>query len=81
MNANTSSDKTTVYLDPAVKKFLQHKAIEDDTSISAIINDVFENELEDILLAEDLNKIRKEPTYSFDEALKKVGLTYEDLRS
>lgn len=78
---STTSDKTTIYLDPMVKKFLQHKAIEEDTSISAVINNMLEEELEDILLAKDLDKIRREPTISFEQMLEELGLTYDDLRS
>ncbi|MDQ5969950.1 MAG: CopG family transcriptional regulator, partial [Patescibacteria group bacterium] len=35
------ADRTTVYLDPVVKKFLQHKAIAEGGSVSEIINDHF----------------------------------------
>ena len=42
------SAKTTAYLDPKVKKFIQYKAISENTSVSDIINDYFEDMLEDL---------------------------------
>lgn len=78
MNA---SSKTTIYLDPRVKKFLQHKSIEENTSMSEIINSYFADMLLDL---EDINTIkqrRNEESISFDETLASIGLTYDDLRN
>ena len=35
----TLTERTTVYLNPYVKKYLQHEAIEQNKSISELIND------------------------------------------
>ena len=75
------TDKTTIYLNPMVKDFIKHKAVADNSSVSEIINDYFEDMLEDL---DDIKAIvarRNEPTVSFEEVLQELGLTYEDLRS
>ena len=64
-----------------VKDFIKHKAVADNSSVSEIINDYFEDMLEDL---DDIKAIvarRNEPTVSFEEVLQELGLTYEDLRS
>ncbi len=76
----SANDKTTIYLDPVVKKFLQHKAIEEDTSISDLINERIEEEMAGDKFHALLGKRRKEPTVSFEDMMKELGLTYEDLR-
>ena len=78
--ANTAISKTTIYLDPTVKKFLQHKAIEEETSISDLINERFEEEMASDKLIALIEERKREPTISFEEALKECGLTYADLQ-
>lgn len=75
------SSKTTIYLNPNVKKFIQHKAVEENRSVSDIINDQFADMLEDLEDIKTIRERRKEPSVSFDEALKELGLTYDQLRS
>ncbi len=75
----TAPQKTTLYLQPAVKKFLQYQAVEENTSMSEIVNDMVEDMLDSIWLAKHGDRVRKEPTYSFDEVLADMGLTREDL--
>ncbi|HEY1645099.1 MAG TPA: hypothetical protein VGF75_01800 [Candidatus Saccharimonadales bacterium] len=75
------SSKTTIYLNPKVKKFIQHKAVAEDTSVSDIINDQFSDMLEDLEDIQTIHERRGEPSVSFDVALKELGLTYEQLRS
>jgi hypothetical protein len=75
------SEKTTIYLNPNVKKFIQHKAVAEGRSVSDIINDSFEDMLEDLDDIKEVIKRRNEPTVSFEEALNDLGLTYNDLRS
>ena len=43
-----SSEKTTIYLDPKVKKSVQYYALRDDSSLSKIINDRLSDYLEDM---------------------------------
>lgn len=77
----TLSDKTTVYLNPLVKTFLQHKAVEQKMSVSEIINDHFADLVDDLGDIKVVEKRRTEPTVSFDKVLKDLGLNYHDLRS
>lgn len=75
-----TSEKTTIYLNPYVKKFIQHKAVEEGTSISSIINDFFAKKIAKLDDKSELAARRKEPTVSFDKVLEEMGLSYEDLR-
>lgn len=73
--------KTTVYLNPTVKKFVQHKAVAENRSVSEIINDYFADMLEDLEDVKTIQDRRLEKSVSFDTMLKDLGLTYDDLRS
>ena len=75
------SEKTTIYLNPNVKRFIQHKAVAESRSVSDIINDSFEDMLEDLEDIKEIKNRRGEPTVPFEEVLKDLGLTYDDLRS
>lgn len=75
------SEKTTVYLEPAVKKFLQFKAVNEGRSVSEIINDEFEELLEDVEDLKEIEKRKGEPSVPFEEVLKDFGLTLDDIRS
>lgn len=79
--SNSTTEKTTLYLQPAVKKYLQHKAIEDDMSMSEIVNVMVEDMLDSIWLAKHGKELHSQPTVSFEEALAEAGLTYDDLRN
>ena len=74
------TEKTTIYLNPYVKKFIQHKAIADNASISQTVNDYFADMAEDLDDVAVIKKRRKEPTTTFENALANLGLDYEDLR-
>jgi hypothetical protein len=75
------SAKTTIYLDPNVKKFLQHKAIAESRSLSEVVNEQFEDMLEDLSDIKEIKKRRNEQSISFEEALKELGLSYDQLQS
>lgn len=75
------TEKTTIYLNPAVKSFIKHKAVADKRSVSDLINDVLADMLEDVTDIKEIEKRRGEPTYSFEEILKEHGLTYNDLQN
>lgn len=74
------SAKTTIYLNPSVKKFLQHKAVAEGRSVSDVVNDHFADMLEDLDDLREITKRRNEQTVSFEEVLQDLGLTYEQLR-
>ncbi|MCF7873723.1 MAG: ribbon-helix-helix domain-containing protein, partial [Candidatus Omnitrophica bacterium] len=65
--------RTTVYLDEALHRALQLKAIESDHSVSELINNAIK-----FLLAEDSSDIeayrkrKNEPSISFENGLKKL---------
>lgn len=75
------SEKTTIYLDPYVKKFLQHKAIAENRSLSDVINEQFADMLEDLSDIKEIDKRRGEPAVAFEKVLQDLGLTYDQLRS
>ncbi len=75
------SEKTTVYLNPTVKKFMQHKAITENRSLSDLINDEFADMLEDLSDLKEIKKRRDEPGVPFEKVLLDLGLTYDQLRS
>ena len=75
------SEKTTIYLNPNVKKFIRHKAVAEDRSVSDVINDHFAEMLEDLDDIKEIRKRRGESSIPFEDALKELGITYEQLRS
>ena len=78
--ATKLSQKTTIYLNPYVKKYIQHRAIAENRSISELINDEFADMLEDLEDLKEIEKRRGEPTVPFEVVLRELGLTYDDLR-
>lgn len=74
------TEKTTIYLDPTVKKFVQHKAVAEGRSVSDIVNDYFADMMEDLEDIKEIHKRRNEQTVPFEEVLTDLGLTYDDLR-
>lgn len=75
------SEKTTIYLNPTVKKFLQHKAVAENRSLSDIVNEQFSDMLEDLSDIKETEKRRSEETVSFEKVLQELGLTYDQLRN
>ncbi len=79
--ASRLTQKTTIYLNPYVKKFIQHKAVAENRSVSELINDEFADMLEDLADVKEAEKRKGEPTVPFEVVLRDLGLTYDDLRS
>jgi len=61
------TERTTVYLNPYVKKYLQHEAIEQNKSISELINDQLAELLEDAEDAAAVNERKSEPWLAWDK--------------
>ncbi|MBU5613335.1 ribbon-helix-helix protein, CopG family [Geomonas azotofigens] len=61
--------RTTIYLDPAMHRALQHKALETSRSLSDLVNDAVRN-----TLAEDAEDLA-----AFDERVNEPLVTYESL--
>lgn len=57
------SEKTTLYLNPYVKKFLQLKALQENRSMSDIVNDEFAELLEDLEDSYELSKRKENPVF------------------
>ena len=74
------SAKTTIYLNPSIKKFIQHKAVAEDRSVSEVINEHFADLAEDLEDLKEIERRKGEPTVPFETVLKDLGLTYDDLR-
>jgi len=72
------SARTTIYLNPYVKKFLQLKAVQESRSVSELVNDRFTNVMEDFEKLAALEKKRGESLIEWDsikaELDKKHGL-------
>jgi hypothetical protein len=75
------SEKTTIYLNSTVKKFIQHKAVAEGRSVSDIINDQFADMVEDLEDIKEIERRRGEPTVPFEQVLSDLGITYEQLRN
>jgi hypothetical protein len=69
------SKRTTVYLDPDLLKIVRYQAIQNETSVSKMINDAIRYQLaedaEDIAVIE---KRKNEPTISYEEMVKRLKL-------
>jgi hypothetical protein len=78
---STLSERTTIYLDPKVKKFLKHKAIAEGRSVSDLVNEQFADMLEGLYDLKEVEKRRNKDTVSFEDVLKDLGLTYDQIRS
>ncbi len=77
------NEKTTIYLDPRVKKSVRYYAVRDDKSLSEIINERLFEYLED---QEDIRAIEEaranpEEYVSFDEVVKDLGLDIDVIRN
>ncbi len=75
------SEKTTIYLNPNVKRFIQHKSVAEGRSVSETINEYFADMAEDLEDIKEIDKRRGELTVPFETVLRELGLTYADLRS
>lgn len=69
---NIPNEKTTLYLKPVLKKFLQYRSLQEDRSMSDIINTELADLLEDFEDLQEIRKRRSEPTVSWEEV--KQGL-------
>ena len=61
------SERTTVYLNPYVKKYLQHEAVEQGRSISELINDQLADLLEDAQDVETIEERKSEPLVAWEK--------------
>ena len=74
------NEKTTIYLDPKVKKSVQFYALRDSRSLSEIINEKLFEYLEDMADLAKIESIKDEPTVSLEEVIKDLGLDLNEIR-
>ena len=75
-----SNEKTTIYLDPKVKKNVQYYALRDDRSLSDIINQKLFEYLEDMADLVAIEETKDESTVPFKQVVKELGLDLNDIR-
>lgn len=77
-----TNEKTTVYLDPKVKKSVQYYALRDNQSLSAIINEKLFEYLEDMADIAALEESRKDggDFIPFEQVVKELGLDIDEIR-
>ncbi len=61
---STTVEKTTIYLNPYVKKFLKLKAANENSTLSKIINEEFADLLEDMEDAYELAQCKTDPKFT-----------------
>lgn len=78
-----TNEKTTLYLDPKIKKSVRYYAIRDNRSLSEIVNEkLFEylEDMEDIAAAEKARNDGEKPI-PFEEVLKSMGISLDEVRN
>lgn len=78
----TINEKTTIYLDPKVKKSVQHYALREGSSLSSIVNDKLIDYLEDMADRVALDKVKNsdEDYLPFEEVVEELGLNLDEIR-
>lgn len=79
----TVNEKTTIYIDPKIKKSVQYYALRDSSSLSRIINDKLFEYLEDMTDIAALEAAKNsDDTYEpFDKMVGELGLNIDEIRS
>ena len=78
---NSSNEKTTLYIDPRVKRGVQFYALRDRRSLSEIVNEKLLEYLEDMADRAAIEARKGEPTIPFEDALKGLGFSLDDIRN
>ncbi|MGI9027794.1 MAG: DUF6290 family protein [Candidatus Saccharimonadales bacterium] len=79
-----SNEKTTLYLNPQVKKNVQYYAIRDNLSLSQIVNEKLVEYLEDMIDSHEFQKAKRDNTDDYipiEQAIKELGLSVDEIRS
>ena len=78
-----SNEKTTVYLDPRVKKSVKYYAVRDERSLSDIINEKLFEYLEDMADLAALKEAKKdgEEFIPFEQVLSELGLDLDEIQT
>lgn len=70
------SEKTTLYLNPYVKRFLQLRSIQESRSMSDIVNDEIADLLEDFEDAAEIKRRRRELTLEWEVVKRELDKEY-----
>lgn len=70
MNA-IAKEKTTIYLNPYVKKFIKYKAVNENSTLSDIINEEFAELLEDLEFSQEATEVLANPVFEPWDQVKK----------
>ncbi len=79
----STNEKTTIYLDPKIKRSVQYYALRDDRSLSAVINEKLFEYLEDKADSATLDEARKSDSdyQTFEKVVEELGLNFDEIRS
>ncbi len=66
------SEKTTVYLSPQIKRFLKLRAVQQNKSISALINGQLAAHLEEFEDLKEIERRRNEPVIEWEVVKKEL---------
>lgn len=75
------SEKTTLYLDPRVKRGVQFYALRDRRSLSDIVNEKLLDYLEEMSDIAAIEARKNEPTESFETVVKALGLSMDEIQN
>ena len=75
-----SNEKTTLYLDPRVKRNVQLYALRDRRSLSDIVNESLLVYLEGMADLAAVKEREGEPTESFEHVVKELGFSLDEIR-
>ncbi len=77
----SANEKTTLYLDPRVKRAVQFYALRERRSLSSIVEEKLLDYLEDMSDIEAVKATEGEPAYSFEEVAKALGLSLDEIQT
>lgn len=78
--SDNSNEKTTLYLDPRVKRTAQFYALRDRRSLSDIVNESLLTYLEDMADLAAVKEREGEPTESFEHVAKELGFSLDEIQ-
>jgi DNA primase large subunit len=78
--SDNSNEKTTLYLDPRVKRTAQFYALRDRRSLSDVVNESLLRYLEDLADIAVVEERKGEPTESFEHVVKELGFSLDEIQ-
>lgn len=78
--SDNSNEKTTLYLDPRVKRTAQFYALRDRRSLSDVVNESLLRYLEDLADIAAIRERKGEPAESFEHVVKELGFSLDEIQ-